>query len=89
MTTSQPYSRLCSSEPGTMHLTREVTAMAVTDKVQVIDQREGWQILDEAAQKYLHISATEFLRRWDAGDYTGKADTTEVMRVVQLIHLAR
>lgn len=61
--------------------------MTVADRVQVIDEKEGWEILDQAAQKYLGISASKFLAAWDAGDYKGKADTTEVMRVAQLIHL--
>ena len=64
--------------------------MAVVDnQVQVVDQKEGLAILDEAAKRYLGISAEEFLQRWDAGDYASKADSPEVMRVVSLIHFAR
>jgi len=63
--------------------------MAIVYQVRIVDQKEGYEILDEAAKKYLGISAEEFLKRWDAGDYAGKADTTEVMRVVSLIHFAR
>lgn len=63
--------------------------MAVVDNVRIIDQKEGRDILDEAARKYLGISAEEFLKRWDAGEYAGHADTPDVMRVVSLIHFAR
>ena len=63
--------------------------MTVEEKVRIIDEKEGFEILDEAAKKYLGISAEEFLRRWDAGEYDGKADTPDVMRVASLIHFAR
>lgn len=63
--------------------------MAIVENVRIVDAKEGMEILDEAAQRYLGIPAAEFLRRWDAGEYAGKADTPEIMRVVSLIHFAR
>jgi hypothetical protein len=63
--------------------------MTTTAKVRVVDQKEGYKILDKAARRYLGISAEEFLQRWDAGEYAGKSDTPQVMRVAQLINLAR
>ena len=68
--------------------------MAIVDNVRVdnvrfIDETEGRDILDEAARKYLGISGEEFLKRWDAGEYAGRADTPDVMAVVSLIHFAR
>jgi hypothetical protein len=63
--------------------------VATTNRVRIIDQQEGIEILDENAKKYLGISGEEFLKRWDAGEYVGKADTPEVMRVASLIHAAR
>ena len=63
--------------------------MTSSDRVRIIDQEEGIEILDEAAKKYLGISGDEFLKRWDAGEYVGKADTPEIMRVASLIPIAR
>ncbi|MBM2813039.1 MAG: hypothetical protein HW416_3798 [Chloroflexi bacterium] len=63
--------------------------MAVSQKIEVetVDEKEGLRILDEAAQRYLHISGEEFLIAWDAGKY--HEDTPEIMCVAMLIHLAR
>jgi len=61
--------------------------MAVVDRAQIIDEKDGWAILEDAAQRYLGISAARFLAAWESGDYKDTADTTEVMRVAQLIHL--
>jgi hypothetical protein len=65
--------------------------MAITDYVTVeeVGKEEGFRILDEAARRWLDISADEFLRRWDAGEYAGKADTPSIMNVAPLIPLAR
>jgi hypothetical protein len=62
--------------------------MALQEKVQVIEPEEGFQLLDAAARRYLHISGEEFLRRWDNGDYANE-DTTELQRVAVLILAAR
>lgn len=35
--------------------------------VPAITIQEGWQILDEEAQRLLHMSAHEFIEKWDAG----------------------
>ncbi|MBI4214028.1 MAG: hypothetical protein HY534_06945 [Chloroflexi bacterium] len=63
--------------------------MAVSEKAEVITQEEGRQILDREAQRSLRISGKDFLAAWDAGAYEGKADTPDIMRLVELIPLAR
>lgn len=53
---------------------------------------EGREIFDRQARKALGISGTEFLRRWDAGDYRCVADDVEgrkVRRLAMLIPFAR
>jgi len=62
---------------------------ATNAHVQIVDQNDGIRILDEEARRYLHISAAEFIRRWDAGDYAADADRPEVMRVAMLLPFAR
>ncbi len=64
--------------------------MATTNaRVQIVDQTDGKRVLDEEARRYLHISADEFIRRWDAGEYAANADRPEVMRVAMLLPFAR
>lgn len=63
--------------------------MAVTEKAEIVTKEEGLKLLDAEAQKCLGISGEEFLAAWDKGVYVGKADTPEVMRVVELIPFAR
>lgn len=54
-----------------------------------VTSEEGRQILDRAARRRLQISGEEFVRRWDAGEYVGKADHPEVARVAMLLPFAR
>lgn len=49
---------------------------------------EGAEMLDRAARDKLHISGTEFLRRWDEGHYAG-SDEPAVVDVAMLIPFAR
>jgi len=47
-------------------------------------------MLDEQARGRLGVSAEEFLRRWDAGEYAaGEHDRPDVAVVAMLIPLAR
>ena len=63
--------------------------MAVSDRVETLTVDAGRELLDREARKYLGISGAEFLAAWDKGAYKGKADTPEVMRLVELIPFAR
>ena len=63
--------------------------MAIVERAHVVAQEEGKRILDEAARKYLNMSAEEFLAAWDGGTFADRVDTPEVMRVASLIHFAR
>jgi hypothetical protein len=63
--------------------------MATIDSVRVVDDKEGYEILDEAARRYLKMSAKEFLEAWDAGKFSDRVDTPDVMRVASLIPFAQ
>ncbi len=47
-------------------------------------EAEGWQMLDRAARYHLGISAEEFVRRWQAGEYPDP-DGTPALRVAMLL----
>jgi hypothetical protein len=57
-------------------------------QVRELTLQQGKDLLDQRARHYLHLTADEFLRKWDAGDYRGD-DRPEVMRVVMAIPFAR
>jgi len=59
-------------------------------EVEVVEvtREEGRAMLDQAAREALNISADEFLRKWDAGEYED-ADDPAVTRVAMLIPFAR
>ena len=65
--------------------------MAVIETVQVdvVDQAEGFRILDDAARRHLSMTGAEFIEAWDAGKLADRADTPEVIRVVMLIPFSR
>jgi len=56
-------------------------------KIQELSREEGRKLLDEVAKHYLNMSADEFARRWDAGEFVGE-ERPEVMRVAMLLPLA-
>jgi hypothetical protein len=53
-----------------------------------ISPEEGWQILEELAQRYMHMSAKEFIRAWNAGEIENP-DRPEVIHVLMMLPLAR
>jgi hypothetical protein len=55
-----------------------------------VSDEEGFALLDERARELLGISADEFLRRWDAGEYAGREHSRgAVAKLAMLIPLAR
>lgn len=55
-----------------------------------VSDEEGFALLDERARELLGVSGTEFLRRWDAGEYAGREHGRgPVAKLAMLIPLAR
>lgn len=52
-----------------------------------IGVEEGWEILEENAQRSLGMSAEEFIRRWDSGEL--KVDRPKIISVAMLLPLVR
>jgi hypothetical protein len=52
-----------------------------------ISREEGWEILEENAQRLLGMSADEFIRRWDSGEL--KVDRDRIISVAMLLPLVR
>ena len=58
-------------------------------RVRELTREEGHQLFDRAARRHLGISGEEFIRRWDAGEYVGKADVPGVSTVAMLLPFGR
>jgi hypothetical protein len=55
-----------------------------------LTRREAVALFDSTAQLYLGVSGSEFLRRWDSGEFADEeACTSRVMRVACMIPLVR
>ncbi len=54
------------------------------DRFRELSREEGWALLDERARHYLKMSAEEFIRVWEAGDFENP-DRPEVLRVAMLL----
>jgi hypothetical protein len=57
-----------------------------------LTETEGHKLFEEQTQKLLGIPGSEFLRRWDAGEYDRIADDPdhpEIMRLAALIPFGR
>jgi hypothetical protein len=48
---------------------------------------EARQAFETAAQRYLHMSGEEFLRKWDAGEFDTEDRNPAVMHVASLLPL--
>jgi hypothetical protein len=60
--------------------------------VDLLTADEGYAHFDQQTRMLLNIPGTEFLRRWDAGDYRPIPDTAEgrnIGRLVMLLPFAR
>ena len=57
--------------------------------VREVSPKEGRQILDRAARRYVRMSGEEFVAAWDAGTFDDDPDRPEVMRVAMLLPFAR
>ena len=54
-----------------------------------LTREEGLALLDRAARRYLHMSAADFIRAWEAGDFDADPDRSEVMYVAMLLPLVQ
>jgi hypothetical protein len=54
-----------------------------------LSREEGLALLDRAARRRLGMSAEEFIRAWEAGEFVGKADQGGVAGVAMLLPFAR
>ncbi|HLZ69264.1 MAG TPA: hypothetical protein VKV26_05065 [Dehalococcoidia bacterium] len=68
--------------------TRSSKARPAKPKPEFISREEGWQILEEQAQKNPGLSAAEFIRKWDAGEFENP-DTPAIISVYMLLPLVR
>jgi hypothetical protein len=58
--------------------------------VRTLNKVQARRVFNAAARRYLKISGTEFLRRWDAGEFNVDPDTQPgVVQVAVLLPLVR
>ncbi|HUY44328.1 MAG TPA: hypothetical protein VMV92_01175 [Streptosporangiaceae bacterium] len=79
-----PHERKAEERRTSMPDTRSHTSVEVVEAT----REEGQAMLDRAAREVLNISGTEFLAKWDAGEYEDSADPA-ITRVAMLIPFAR
>ncbi|MCH8280231.1 MAG: hypothetical protein IIC96_06065 [Chloroflexi bacterium] len=65
--------------------------MATTDTgpIKELTLEDGRQLLDKQARRYLKLSGSEFIKKWEAGEFGDDPDRPEVMRLVMLIPFAK
>jgi hypothetical protein len=64
------------------------TSGDVVPEVRELDREEGAALFDKTTRKLLGIPGTEFLARWDRGDYED-SDDMAITKVAMLIPFAR
>jgi hypothetical protein len=59
-------------------------------EVHELTEEEGFALLDRQAQRYLGMSARDFIAAWDAGKFAQNgAERPEVVRLAMLLPLGR
>ena len=56
-------------------------------EIRYVSEEEAWQIVEDAAQRELGMSAKEFIEAWDSGRFDDDPDRPEIMKVVMLLGL--
>ena len=64
-----------------------MAATVIPDQVHELTDEESWALLEEAARRYLNMSADEFIRTWNARGFEPNTDRPEVMRVAMFLPL--
>lgn len=64
-------------------------AVKNNEAIQELTLEEGVALLDKQARHYLNMSAKEFIRAWEAGEFDDDPDRPEVMRLVMLLPFAK
>lgn len=48
-------------------------------------EAEGWAILEKQAQKRLHLTAKEFVHKWETGAFQNCKENSEAIRVAMFL----
>ena len=65
-----------------------VTTKTENGTIDILSREDGWALLEANAQRYLGMSAREFVDAWQAGKIPD-TDRPEVRRVAALLPLVR
>ena len=58
-------------------------------QIRELTREEGLALLDREARRYLQMSAEEFIRAWEAGEFDDDPDRPDVMYVAMLLPFAQ
>jgi hypothetical protein len=67
----------------------ETTTQGTNGQIRELTREEGLALLDREAQRYLHMSAEQFIKAWEAGDFDEDPDRPDVMYVAMLLPFAK
>jgi len=70
-------------------LLAERQALPAISPVREATLEEGAALLDRRARRYLGISGSEFVRRWESGYYAAEPDAPGVQNVVAVLPFAQ
>ena len=65
------------------------TPQRANGHIRELTPEEARDLLEHAARRYLDMSADQFIRAWEAGEFDADPDRPDVMYVAMLLPLAR
>ena len=57
--------------------------------IKELTKAEARRMFDRQAKRYLNMTGSQFIEKWDAGKFNGKADTPAVIRLAMLLPFGR
>lgn len=57
------------------------------ERVHELTEKEAWELIERQTQRYLKMSAQQFVDAWREGRFKGEADRPAVMRIATLLSL--
>lgn len=65
------------------------TATLKKPKIKELTKVEARRMFDRQAKRSLNMTGSQFIEKWDAGKFNGKADTPAIIRIAMLLPFGR
>jgi hypothetical protein len=66
-----------------------MTTRTQKPQIQELTKEQARRMFDRESRRYAKMPGKEFIKKWEAGQFNGKSDAPEIMRVAMLLPFGR